>query len=108
MSDDLLEAVVKDLGRCKGFTELAEVAGCIHTCESLRSRLSEYARDEYVDPSVIFSPSSAVIRKEPLGVALIMGSWNFPYFVCLKPLANAIAAGNCAILKPSELGPASA
>ena len=50
MSDDLLEAVVKDLGRCKGFTELAEVTPCIATCESLLSRLSEYARDEYLDP----------------------------------------------------------
>jgi aldehyde dehydrogenase (NAD+) len=34
-----------------------------------------------------------------------MGSWNFPYFVTLKPLVMAIAAGNCAIVKPSELGP---
>lgn len=66
--------------------------------------MSEYAGDEYVDPSLAFTPSKLSIKKEPLGVALVMGSWNFPIFVCLKPLANAIAAGNCCLLKPSELG----
>jgi len=108
MKNDLEEAVLKDLGRCKEFTELGEIGGCVATCESFTSHLSEYAGDEYLDPPLIFSPTSATIRKEPLGVALIMGSWNFPYFVCLKPLANAIATGNCAIIKPSELGPGSA
>ena len=64
-------------------------------------------RDVYFDPSLIFFPNSTKIRYEPLGVALIYGSWNFPYFVTLKPLANAIAAGNCAIIKPSEMSPKS-
>ena len=64
-------------------------------------------RDVYFDPSLIFFPNSTKIRYEPLGVALIYGSWNFPYFVTLKPLANAIATGNCAIIKPSEMSPKS-
>lgn len=38
---------------------------------------------------------------------MIMGSWNYPYYVCLKPLVQAIASGNCAVIKPSELSPAS-
>jgi len=63
--------------------------------------------DVYFDPALIFFPNSTKIRYEPLGVALIYGSWNFPYFVTLKPLANAIAAGNCAIIKPSEMSPKS-
>lgn len=62
-------------------------------------------RDVYFDPPLIFCPNSTKIRYEPLGVALIYGSWNFPYFVTLKPLANAIASGNCAIVKPSEMSP---
>lgn len=68
-------------------------------------QLPNYMKDVHADPSVIFSPCSSFIRYEPLGVALIMGSWNFPYFVTLKPLIVAIAAGNCSIVKPSELGP---
>jgi aldehyde dehydrogenase (NAD+) len=63
--------------------------------------------DVYFDPALIFFPNSTKIKYEPLGVALIYGSWNFPYFVTLKPLANAIAAGNCAIIKPSEMSPKS-
>ena len=61
--------------------------------------------DVHEDPSIIFSPCVSKIRYEPLGVVLVMGSWNFPYFVTLKPLAQAIAAGNCVVVKPSELGP---
>ena len=62
-------------------------------------------KDVVIDPTIVFTPSSAVIRYEPLGVALIMGSWNYPYFVVIKPLIACIAAGNCAIIKPSELSP---
>jgi len=62
-------------------------------------------KDVYFDPPLLFCPNSAKIKYEPLGVALIYGSWNFPYFVTLKPLTNAIASGNCAIIKPSEMSP---
>lgn len=53
------------------------------------------------------APGSTKIRYEPLGVALIFGSWNYPYVVTIKPLIQAIAAGNCAVLKPSEMSPKS-
>ena len=42
---------------------------------------------------------------EPLGVALVLSAWNYPIYTALPPLAAAIAAGNCVILKPSELAP---
>ena len=51
------------------------------------------------------APANSGIHYEPLGVVLIFGSWNYPYLVTLKPLACAIAAGNCAVLKPSEMSP---
>lgn len=44
-------------------------------------------------------------RPEPFGVVLIMGAWNYPLHLTLAPLAGAIAAGNCAIVKPSEISP---
>ena len=65
-------------------------------------------QDVHDDPSILFAPCSSFVRYEPLGVVLVMGSWNFPYFVTLKPLAMAIAAGNCVMVKPSELAPKSA
>lgn len=43
------------------------------------------------------------IRKDPYGVVLVIGPWNYPLQLCLIPVIGAIAAGNCVILKPSEL-----
>ena len=108
MKKDLEQAVQVDLGRCREFTELSEIYACIDICDYYINNLDDLSSDTPVDPPIIFSPCTTYVRKEPLGVALIMGSWNFPYFVTLKPLACAIAAGNCAIVKPSELGPTSA
>ena len=49
-----------------------------------------------------------MIRPEPFGVVLIIGSWNYPLHISLAPLTGAIAAGNCAVVKPSELSPETA
>lgn len=48
------------------------------------------------------------IIKDPFGVVLVMGAWNYPLQLTLLPMQNAIAAGNCVIIKPSEVAPASA
>ena len=55
-----------------------------------------------------FATLDKYVHPEPLGVALIIGAWNYPFLVTLAPLIGAISAGNCAILKPSELAPLSA
>jgi acyl-CoA reductase-like NAD-dependent aldehyde dehydrogenase len=51
---------------------------------------------------------TVIIYNDPYGVVLIMGAWNYPFQLSLMPLVGAIAAGNCAIIKPSEVAPASA
>ncbi|XP_045872434.1 aldehyde dehydrogenase family 3 member B2 isoform X2 [Meles meles] len=51
----------------------------------------------------VFSLDSAFIRKEPLGLVLIIAPWNYPVHLTLMPLVGALAAGNCVVLKPSEL-----
>jgi len=61
---------------------------------------------EKVDTPMMTGPGSSYIIHEPLGVALVMGTWNFPTFTSLNPAAEAIAAGNCVLLKPSEMAPA--
>jgi len=53
-------------------------------------------------------PGKACVTSEPFGVALIIGPWNYPFQLLLAPLIGAIAAGNCAILKPSEFAPLTA
>lgn len=56
----------------------------------------------------LVTPARGWVQAEPLGVALILGPWNFPVQLLLLPLVSAIAAGNCALLKPSELAPRTA
>jgi len=46
-----------------------------------------------------------MFRADPYGVVLIIGAWNYPLHLSLAPLAGAIAAGNCAVVKPSEISP---
>ena len=53
-------------------------------------------------------PARGFIRPEPYGVALIIGPWNYPFQLLLSPLVGAMAAGNCAVLKPSEFAPRTA
>ena len=100
-------ACMKDLGRGHFTTELFEIIGVKDYCHHFIDNLERYMEDVYHDPPLIFAPNTARIRYEPLGVALIFGSWNYPYYVNLKPLIQAIATGNSACIKPSELSPAS-
>ena len=54
------------------------------------------------------APARGWVQPEPFGVALILGPWNYPVQLVLTPLVSAIAAGNCVVLKPSELAPRTA
>lgn len=60
-------------------------------------------KDVVVDTPATLAPAKSKIVYEPLGCVLIIGSWNYPIFTTLGPLVNAIAAGNVAIIKPSEI-----
>ncbi|MBW4614273.1 MAG: aldehyde dehydrogenase family protein [Desmonostoc vinosum HA7617-LM4] len=67
--------------------------------------LNTWTKPKKVPVSVEFFYYSARIYPEPLGVVLIIGAWNYPFNLSISPLVGAIAAGNCAIIKPSELAP---
>lgn len=65
--------------------------------------LNNWVKPQKKKLELTFLPGSAYLYPEPLGVALIIGPWNYPFQLCLLPLVGAIAAGNCAIVKPSEI-----
>jgi len=69
-------------------------------------RLRLWTRKRKVNSPVALQPAKSYIQPEPLGLVLIIGPWNYPFQLILSPLLGAIAAGNCAIVKPSELAPA--
>ena len=66
---------------------------------------ASWTRPEKVPTPLIHFPASSYIYSEPFGVALIIAPWNYPFHLSLLPLVGAISAGNCAILKPSEIAP---
>ena len=103
MKTEICEAVEKDLGRNEFQTWLMEVGLNIATAKHTIKNLKSWMKDEKLNSELLFAPCSTVVRYEPLGVAAIFGSWNFPISTTLKPLIDAIAAGNCCLLKPSEI-----
>ena len=83
-------------------TELGIIYGEIR--EAI-SKLKSWSRPKKVATNLPNLPGSSFILPEPFGTALIIGAWNYPYYLTLGPLVGAMAAGNTIILKPSELTP---
>ncbi|HEU0097553.1 MAG TPA: coniferyl aldehyde dehydrogenase [Allosphingosinicella sp.] len=103
----LAEAISRDFGvRSRTETELLEIVPTLNAIRHARKHLAHWMRPERrrVDP--LFQPASARVRHEPLGVVGIISPWNYPLQLALSPLVDALAAGNRAMLKPSELTPA--
>jgi aldehyde dehydrogenase (NAD+) len=70
--------------------------------------LDEWARPKKIDATLSYIGTWSEIRYEPKGVCLIIAPWNFPFNLCVGPLVSCLAAGNTAIIKPSEMTPATA
>ena len=75
--------------------------------DTLRN-LRAWMEPEPVSTNLLNLPSSSRVLREPLGVVLAIGPWNYPFQLLFTPLLGAIAAGNCVVLKPSEFAPATA
>ena len=105
---DLLDALEADFQKPR-FEGWATEAGFTATdVRHTLSQLSKWMRPERVRTNLANLPGSSRILREPLGCVLIISPWNYPIQLVLSPLAAALAAGNCAVLKPSELTPACA
>lgn len=103
----LLDATFKDLRKSKFETITTELGILKSEINHCLQNLDSWADKEYVSTVLANIPASSYIINEPLGSVLIIGAWNYPILLTLHPLIAAIAAGNTAILKPSELSPSS-
>ncbi|NXH06976.1 AL3B1 dehydrogenase, partial [Loxia leucoptera] len=99
----ILDATASDLGKAPLETELSEILLCKNELHETLNNLSRWMKDEKVDRTLAMQLDSAFIRKDPYGVVLIIAPWNYPVQLFLVPLIGAIAAGNCVIVKPSEV-----
>ncbi len=100
---ELKKAIYADYRKSPTEVELTEVYPCIVEINHAIRNLKDWMRPTRVStPRSLFGTRSEV-RYEPKGVCLIVGPWNYPFSLVINPLVSAIAAGNCAIIKPSEL-----
>ncbi|MGL5940132.1 MAG: aldehyde dehydrogenase [Waterburya sp.] len=102
-SSDILDALYADLHKpeFEGYFELAVTQDIDYALKNLTS----WVKPKKVKTPLTQFPAFARIYPEPLGIVLIIGPWNYPFSLMISPLIGAIAAGNCAVLKPSEIAP---
>ncbi|RUO40644.1 aldehyde dehydrogenase family protein [Pseudidiomarina aestuarii] len=106
--EDLLQALHDDLGKSTAEGWLTEIGFLRSDIKHTLKHLRRWMRPQRVSQPLLAWPGKSYLQPEPLGVVLIMGAWNYPIQLLLSPLVAAIAAGNCAVLKPSELADATA
>ncbi|MFT4394185.1 aldehyde dehydrogenase family protein [Gordonia lacunae] len=101
-------AIGADLGRGSMATFMADVAPVRHEIRHSLANVARWMKPDKVRMSAATAPGKAWVVSEPKGVALILGAWNFPILLTLHPLVSCLAAGNAAVVKPSELAAATA
>jgi aldehyde dehydrogenase (NAD+) len=102
---DLYDALYADLKKSPEETWVTETGLVISELNAAIKDLHLWMQPEKVDTNLLNLPSTSKVLKEPLGVVLIIGPWNYPFQLLINPLIGAIAAGNCVVLKPSEFAP---
>ncbi len=103
---DLYDALYQDLKKGPEECWITELGVVISEINVALNNLRRWMEPERVPTNMLNIPSASRIVKEPLGVVLIIGPWNYPFQLVINPLVGAIAAGNCAVLKPSEFATA--
>ncbi len=101
----LKEALRADLGKSATESYMSEIGMTLSGLRDALTHLRRWSRPRRVLTPLAQFPSTARIVPEPYGVTLVMSPWNYPILLSLDPLVASIAAGNCCILKPSELAP---
>ena len=101
---EILNALSKDLRKppTEAFFEIIAVKQEIKIAQK---KLSKWMQTKQINVPISLRPAKAYVQPDPLGCILIIGPWNYPFSLTLQPLVGALAAGNTAVLKPSEHSP---
>ncbi len=103
---EILDALHSDLGKAPQESYFTELNIVLNELKYHISNLEDWALPEKLSTPWQFLPSKSYVVNEPLGCVLVLSPWNYPFHLCMYPLIGAISAGNCVILKPSPLSPA--
>ncbi|XP_058799815.1 aldehyde dehydrogenase, dimeric NADP-preferring isoform X2 [Phymastichus coffea] len=100
---ELSTALSNDLGRSKFENYVLEIDFTLNECIHMLHNIKKWSAPERPPKGIVNLLDDVVIYKEPYGVVLVIGAWNYPLQLTLCPVIGAIAAGNCVIIKPSEV-----
>ena len=98
-------ALARDLGKPAPEAYATEIGFTLREVRHALANLGRWTRPRRVAMPLALQPASTRLTPQPQGVVLVMAPWNYPLQLLLVPLCGAVAAGNCAVLKPSELAP---
>ncbi len=102
---DILDALKSDLGKNKVEAYATEVGFVMKELSYIIKELKNWAKTKSVTTPMMQFPAKSFIKYEPYGTVLIIGPFNYPFQLVMSPLIGALAAGNCAVVKPSEMTP---
>ena len=100
--DILMKAIILDLGKPQFEAYTSEIGIVYEQINSTIKNLRKWITPKKVSTPLYLHPAKSLIYPEPKGVILIISPWNYPFQLAISPLIGAIAAGNCAIVKPSN------
>lgn len=98
-------ALKKDLGKSSQEAYMTEIGLSLSEIAYAKKHLKQWMGRKNVPTPLAQFHSKSFVMPEPYGVTLIMSPWNYPFMLCIEPLAGAIAAGNCCVIKPSAYAP---
>ncbi|WP_077416915.1 aldehyde dehydrogenase [Chryseobacterium sp. JV274] len=99
----LYEAINKDFGKSEFDTFTTELSFILNDINYYIKNLKSLSKPKKVSTNLVNQLGSSKVHADPLGCVLVIGAWNYPYQLSLSPVIAAMAAGNCCILKPSEI-----
>ncbi|MGO1504483.1 MAG: aldehyde dehydrogenase family protein [Brachybacterium sp.] len=102
----LARALAEDLGKSRTESAMTEIGVVAQEISHVTKHLKAWLRPTSLSLGAMLAPATGQLRREPLGTTLIISPWNYPVNLTLAPLVAAIAGGNIAIVKPSEVAPA--
>lgn len=102
---EIMAALKQDLGKPDLEAYAGEVGFVYAELSHVLKELKTWMRPQRVSTPLTLQPGKSFVISEPLGKVLIISPWNYPFQLLIAPLIGALAAGNCAVLKPSELAP---
>ena len=100
---ELIEALNKDLGRDEVSSYVLEIGFILNEIDEAIRSVRKWARPNKVSTPLFHAKAKSYIQSDPYGTALIIAPWNYPFQLLIGPLVGSMAAGNTAIIKPSEI-----